>query len=556
MKGSIIFSLVGIFFSINCFSQCLSGDCKNGTGVYLFPSGAKYEGEFLNGEINGFGKCTFKNGSVYIGNWKNRFPEGFGAKTLADGTTWSGNWHIGVPIETPDSINNTQNSAQIIASSDGASVQSGCLDGDCKNGLGTYAYPDGSKYEGNFKNGNIEGEGKWYYPNGVKYYGSFMNGQPHGKGALLYIDGTTQEGVWEKGEFKGNIDDSVSEGCIQGDCANGTGTYVYKNAVATYKGDFEDGLPNGEGIIEYANGEKYDGEWTNGYFDGEGTLTTKEGNVIEGLWLEGSYVGNYSQFVDSTSSADPQVLPEISITYKPTSKVWAVIIGVSVYNHMPVLKYSDDDAYRIYAFMKSPEGGALPDEQISVLIDEDATKANILKTLSDVFMKADSSDLVLLYFSGHGLNGCFLPIDYDGYDNKLYHDDIYKILLKSPAKHKLCIADACHSGSFLAEKGSTQGTLEKYYHALSQADGGIALLLSSKSEETSLESNGLRQGVFTHFLIRGMKGEADENKDKIITIKELYKFVSFQVSDFTMRNQSPILVGKYDANMPIAVLRN
>ena len=44
------------------------------------------------------------------------------------------------------------------------------------------------------------------------------------------------------------------------------------------------------------------------------------------------------------------------------------------YKHMPALQYTDDDAYRMYAFLKSPEGGALKDEQIKILVDDAATK--------------------------------------------------------------------------------------------------------------------------------------------------------------------------------------
>ena len=80
---------------------------------------------------------------------------------------------------------------------------------------------------------------------------------------------------------------------------------------------------------------------------------------------------------------------------------------------MPVLRYTDDDAYRFYAFLKSPEGGALPDEQIRILIDEEATREGVLEAMADVFGQAGPKDLVLFYFSGHGLNGSFLPIDFD-----------------------------------------------------------------------------------------------------------------------------------------------
>ena len=77
-------------------------------------------------------------------------------------------------------------------------------------------------------------------------------------------------------------------------------------------------------------------------------------------------------------------------------KVWAVVVGIGRYTTMPVLKYTDDDAYHIYAFLKSPEGGALPDKQIRLLIDEDATRSNIIRAMRSVFLKADENDVVLL----------------------------------------------------------------------------------------------------------------------------------------------------------------
>src|SRR5690606_29277126 len=126
--------------------------------------------------------------------------------------------------------------------------------------------------------------------------------------------------------------------------------------------------------------------------------------------------------------------------------------------------------YRMFAFLKSPEGGALTDEQIKVLIDEEATKQNIENTMREVYSKAGPNDLIMLYFSGHGLKGSFLPIDYDGYNNKLPHEEVNKILNESQAKYKLCIADACHSGSLLAMKsGEISNALESYYKSLAQA---------------------------------------------------------------------------------------
>lgn len=75
-----------------------------------------------------------------------------------------------------------------------------------------------------------------------------------------------------------------------------------------------------------------------------------------------------------------------------------------------MLKYTDDDAYLLYSFLKSPEGGAVPDDQVKILIDEAANRENIIKTLKTTFAEADANDVILLYFAGHGINGYYLPL--------------------------------------------------------------------------------------------------------------------------------------------------
>jgi uncharacterized caspase-like protein len=146
-------------------------------------------------------------------------------------------------------------------------------------------------------------------------------------------------------------------------------------------------------------------------------------------------------------------------------------------------------------------------------------------------------------------------VDYDGYNNRLFHNEIRQVLERSRARHKLVLADACHSGSLLAMKGSGAAALKQLYDAFENSAGGLALLLSSKSEEYSLEDSGLRSGIFSHYLIRGLKGEADADRDKIVTITELYNFVFAEVRRYTGGVQTPTLTGKFDKDMPVAVRR-
>ncbi|MEM6299501.1 MAG: caspase family protein [Bacteroidota bacterium] len=247
--------------------------------------------------------------------------------------------------------------------------------------------------------------------------------------------------------------------------------------------------------------------------------------------------------------------PRYSASQMP--KVWAMIVGVASYTHARSLRYSDDDAYQMYAFLKSPEGGALPDEQIALLIDENATRTNILRQLENLFAKAGTNDLVLMYFSGHGLPGSFVPFDYNGEKATLLaHQDVQRIFRQTQARNRLCIADACHSGSLEGTRGlGIEAVTDRYYEALLESDGGMALLMSSKAEESSIEYRGLRQGVFSHYLIRGLRGEADSDQDGVVRIGELSEFVRKKTQSYTLHRQNPELHGMYDKRMPVGVVR-
>ena len=230
---------------------------------------------------------------------------------------------------------------------------------------------------------------------------------------------------------------------------------------------------------------------------------------------------------------------------------YAVIVGVSQYKDPDNnLNYASKDAMLFRNFLMSEEGGSVPAENICFLINSDATKENIVKNAKALFAKANKKDRVIFYFSGHGGRSFFAPHDYEFGRNKLSYADLKEIFQNAKSMTKLIFADACFSGGLKGNRGASEddGEEEK------QLKMNIAVMLSCKSEETSLEITGgnIDQGLFTYYLIKGLGGEANRDGNGFITIQELFYYVYAnvaEVSDMMEHEQHPQLFGKFDLRL-------
>jgi len=524
MKVSVLVFITALTALISQQSNaqvCEFGDCQTGYGIQLTNNGERYIGEFKDRKKNGFGVFYISKNIKYIGNWKNDVRQGFGQTFIYKDLIQSGIWDNNILIEQ--------------------STKTGCISGDCNTGFGSYLYPDGRRLYGKFENGKPTKNVICYYPNGDKYIGEWSNDKKNGIGTT-FQNYTAVNGFWKEDVYEGASRNSQF-GCVGGNCNEGLGIFTYRD-FTRYEGNFKNGLADGYGVCFFSDGEVYAGNWKNHTFDGTGTYYAHDGITIEGYWNQGVLQRKQpaeDKFFDYTET-------------KAQPNIYALIVGISKYTSMPSLKYSDDDAYLMYSFLKSPKGGALLDKNLSILIDEAATLEKIKSTLRDISYQANSNDIILFYFSGHGINGAFLPGDYDGNEKVLNHKTILDIVENSPAKSKIIIADACYTGSFNS-KGNVQQqyNTDAFYNAFENTKGGTLLLLSSKEKEVSIESTTLRQGVFSYYLIKGLQGSANRNNDEIITVEELFEYVFANVVSFTNNYQTPIIRGDYDKNMPLGL---
>lgn len=230
--------------------------------------------------------------------------------------------------------------------------------------------------------------------------------------------------------------------------------------------------------------------------------------------------------------------------------IFAVVVGVSDYKYDNLkldLNYCDDDAQLFYTLLTS---SGVRSENIVLLKDYNATNQNILSSLNVVFAKASSQDQVIFFFSGHGGEGCFVPYDYDGVSNLVSHSDVKYAFKQCKAAKKLCLADACFSGSIKMKSGKSKSTGNSL-----NVKSDIVVMMSSRDNQTSQEIPSLQNGAFTHYLVEGLKGNADDNHDKIISVSEMYYYTKNHVMTETHNRQVPIIFGNFDVNMPILYLK-
>ncbi len=239
-----------------------------------------------------------------------------------------------------------------------------------------------------------------------------------------------------------------------------------------------------------------------------------------------------------------------------SGKVYALIVGISKYQNVPGLNYADVDAYNFYHYLISPAGGRVDSNNIRLLLNEEATSANIFSALDWLLESAKEGETVMIYFSGHGdletktmmQNGFLLAADAPkscymaGGTVGLFYLQTYLSTLIDRNKAKvIMISDACKSGKLA---GGTEGAMNTT-QALQQQWSNVIKILSSQAGELSQEGQkwGNGAGVFSYYLLNGLKGLADMNKDKKVTLLEVFIYLSENVARETGNTQNPAIVG-------------
>lgn len=264
----------------------------------------------------------------------------------------------------------------------------------------------------------------------------------------------------------------------------------------------------------------------------------------------------------SMLTALPQPAPETSDTSPST---YAVVVGISKYrNEIPPLQFADKDAEEFAAYLKSTAGGSTIEKNITLLLNEAATTAAVVNATQELLVKCKKNDIVYFYFSGHGdlenktvhRNGFLICYDSPphNYINMAFRvedlNDIANTLSATTGAHVVLITDACHSGKLAGSSNKGNLLVGEQLRAVRDKEVRITSCKDNQLANEKEEWGGGR-GVFSYYLINGLKGLGDKTNDGLVTVNEIKEFMqSALAQDPVLKRenleQTPVINGKLD----------
>ena len=211
-----------------------------GKGILYLRKGKKFQGNFINGELNGWCRYINTKGVCYEGLFINGVLNGKGEIIKIDEKRRK---HI-----YKGDLKNFKKEGKGVEKTSDFNYE-GEFKNDIKHGKGKIHYNNGDNYEGQFNNGEITGKGFYTWKNKHTYLGDFVGGKMHGRGLYKWTDGNQYEG-----EYNNNIKE-------------GQGEFRWKDG-RVYKGAFENGRPHGKGLLT-VKGITFDAVFDNGRYLGD-----------------------------------------------------------------------------------------------------------------------------------------------------------------------------------------------------------------------------------------------------------------------------------------------
>lgn len=273
-----------------------------------------------------------------------------------------------------------------------------------------------------------------------------------------------------------------------------------------------------------------------------------------------------------SESTENELLTGLPAPKKPNENAIAVVIGNKNYRgNMPPVEYALNDAFSVKEYLKAYFGL----KEGNIILLEDATlsemkvlfgeKNNPNGRLMDLVKKNQTE--LYVYYSGHGapdLNskGYLMPTDANPARLELTAysmDDLVANIDALEAKEALLIVDACFSGGvsngdYLVKNASSLGL--KVKSVSTTLPENISVITASEDDQVASWYTEKQHGLFTYYLLKGIKGDADKDGDLILTFDELKSYITdtnngvpYKARELYSRTQVPKFFGTANLNI-------
>ena len=222
------------------------------------------------------------------------------------------------------------------------------------------------------------------------------------------------------------------------------------------------------------------------------------------------------------------------------SHKWALVVGVGQFHNPRLnLKYTRNDAQAVADLLRDPTYGRFRADHVRLIADSDATAVNIRAGLNWLARSATEDDLAAIYIATHGTAreqdaaGASYVVTYDTDVDSLdglYSTAIPMVEITTVVRTRIkalkvaVILDTCHSQGALAQTVTIpQSVSPQTLDRIKEGTGRI-ILAASRTEESSYELAKYGHGLFTYYLLQGLKQQKDAPLDKI------YPWITAQVA--------------------------
>lgn len=492
---------------------CLNGTCKDGYGMKYYSTGDHYFGYFKNGKRDGFGVYYYNSGERYYGEWKENSQTGYGIYYFETGEKYLGFWKSvkrdgwGINYNPFSEIKEIGIWKDDKFETDISALNTGCIDGKCDNGQGSYLYNNGYYY-GEFKNSIRDGAGLYLFNSGELYKGNFKQNKFDGTGVFYWVNGSKYEGEWSSQQ------------------RHGKGVYFYSDGLID-DGNFEFNKFIGNRTVSNVNSA-----FENKVITNNNNSTSTNNNTTN----SSTTTNNNSNLKIKTFGAD-----KFTATNFPGEKRLALVVGNANYIGQSLNKLSNpvNDANAMTSNLQKLG--------FDVITITDGTLVEMREALRNFGIRLKSYDVGLFFYAGHGIQidgeNYILPTNAKVLEKQdvryecLSMTTIIKKMEEASTQMNIVLLDACRNNPFETSWDRGNALL-----GLSPLEAPVGTFIGYATAPGKTASDGViggNNGVYTSQIINFI---AQPN----LTIEQVFKKVRAEVMSKTGNKQLP-----WDANSTI-----